>query len=86
MSVIAIGVAVPVAQILSAIPALPGGWGVGDFAFFTFLPEAGVAAATAVAVSFTYRLLQTLLALPGGLWLGREHLDARRIAEEMAPA
>jgi uncharacterized protein (TIRG00374 family) len=88
MSPTAIGVAVPVALILSAIPALPGGWGVGDFAFYTFLPEAGVAAATAVAISFTYRLLHTLLGLPGGLWLvkARERVDPDRIAEEMASA
>jgi uncharacterized protein (TIRG00374 family) len=84
----AIAVAVPVALILSAIPALPGGWGVGDFAFYTFLPEAGVAAAAAVAISFTYRLMHTLLGLPGGLWLVRaeERLDPDRIAEEMTVA
>jgi uncharacterized protein (TIRG00374 family) len=85
LSPMAIAVAVPVALILSAIPALPGGWGVGDFAFYTFLPEAGVAAATAVAISFTYRLLHTLLGLPGGLLLVRakDHVDPDRIAEEM---
>lgn len=84
----AIAVAVPVALILSAIPALPGGWGVGDFAFFTFLPEAGVAAASAVALSFTYRLMHTLLGLPGGLWLvqARERVDPDRLAEEMTVA
>jgi len=88
LSPMAIAVAVPVALILSAIPALPGGWGVGDFAFYTFLPEAGVAAATAVAISFTYRLSHTLLGLPGGLWLvqARERVDPDRIAEEMTAA
>ncbi|MHC4163016.1 MAG: lysylphosphatidylglycerol synthase transmembrane domain-containing protein [Planctomycetota bacterium] len=93
LSPMAIAVAVPVALILSAIPALPGGWGVGDFAFYTFLPEAdlpaaGVAAATAVAISFTYRLMHTLLGLPGGLWLvqAKERVDPDRIAEEMTVA
>jgi uncharacterized protein (TIRG00374 family) len=88
LSPMAIAVAVPVALILSAIPALPGGWGVGDFAFYTFLPEAGVAPAAAVAISFTYRLLHTLLGLPGGLWLvkAKERVDPDRIAEEMTVA
>ena len=85
LSPMAILVAVPVALILSAIPALPGGWGVGDLAFYTFLPEAGVPAATAVAISFTYRLLHTLLGLPGGLLLirSRERVEPERLAEEM---
>ena len=62
-------VAVPVATLVSAVPGLPGGWGVGDAAFFYFLPAAGVAPAQALAVSFCYRGVQTLLALPGGLWI-----------------
>ena len=41
---IAVFVAIPVAQVLSSIPGLPGGWGFGDFAFYFFLPAAGVAA------------------------------------------
>ncbi len=63
--------AIPIAQMLSAIPGLPGGWGVGDFAFLALLPPLGVAAGGAVALSFTYRLLHTAIALPGGLLLAR---------------
>lgn len=71
LSLMALCVAIPVAQMLAAVPGLPGGWGVGDFAFFFFLPAVGVPAAQAVALSFTYRLAHTLLALPGGLMLAR---------------
>lgn len=71
LTLLAVGGAIPVAQMLSAIPGLPGGWGIGDYAFLTFLPAAGVAPATAVALSFTYRILHMLLSLPGALMLGR---------------
>lgn len=73
---IAIFVAIPVAQVLSSIPGLPGGWGFGDFAFYFFLPAAGVAAGPAVALSITFRLVQTLLGLPGGLMLSRRKTPA----------
>ncbi|MHC4959559.1 MAG: lysylphosphatidylglycerol synthase transmembrane domain-containing protein [Planctomycetota bacterium] len=71
LPMLALFVAVPVAQIMAAIPGLPGGWGVGDFAMFFFMPAAGVPAGLAVALSFLYRLNHTLLSLPGGLLLGR---------------
>jgi uncharacterized protein (TIRG00374 family) len=67
----AVFVAIPVAQMLAAVPGLPGGWGVGDFAFFFFLPATGVPAGPAVALSFTFRLAYTLLSTPGGLLLAR---------------
>lgn len=71
MNLAALLVAIPVAQIVSAVPGLPGGWGVGDFAFFFFLPAAGIPAGHAVALSFVYRASQTVLGLPGGLMLTR---------------
>jgi len=67
----AILVAVPVAQMLQAVPGLPGGWGVGEFAFWFFLPAAGVPAGQAVALSVTGRLAYALLSLPGGLMLAK---------------
>jgi uncharacterized membrane protein YbhN (UPF0104 family) len=67
----AVLVAIPVAQMLSAIPGLPGGFGAGDLAFVALLPEAHVPAATALALSFTYRILHLLLALPAGFLLLR---------------
>ncbi|MGQ0614863.1 MAG: lysylphosphatidylglycerol synthase transmembrane domain-containing protein [Planctomycetaceae bacterium] len=71
-------VAIPVAQMAGNLPGLPAGWGVGDFAFFFFLPAAGVPAGTAVALSFTFRAVFMLLSLPGGLLLGRRNRSAAR--------
>ncbi len=73
LPLLAVGAAIPVAQMLAAVPGLPGGWGMGDFAMFFFLPAVGVPAGQAVALSFVYRILHTLLSLPGGLMLA----DAR---------
>ncbi|MHC4953936.1 MAG: lysylphosphatidylglycerol synthase transmembrane domain-containing protein [Planctomycetota bacterium] len=76
MNATAVLIAIPVAQVLAALPGLPGGWGGGEFAFFIFLPAAGVPAGAAVALSITYRLAQTLLGLPGGLMLTRRESAA----------
>jgi uncharacterized membrane protein YbhN (UPF0104 family) len=76
LTLLAVGVAIPVAQIVSAVPALPGGWGVGDAAYFFFLPAVGVPAGQALALSFLYRCLHTLLSLPGGLLLARARPQA----------
>ncbi len=65
-------VAIPVAQMAGNLPGLPAGWGVGDLAFFFFLPAAGVPASTAVALSFTFRALFMILSLPGGLLFARQ--------------
>jgi uncharacterized membrane protein YbhN (UPF0104 family) len=64
--------AVPVAQMLQSVPGLPGGWGVGEFAYLFLLPGAGVPAAQAVALSVTVRIAYVLLSLPGGLLLARK--------------
>jgi len=69
MGVAVLFIAIPVAQVLSSVPGLPGGWGVGDLAYFLLLPAVGVPAGPAVALSFTFRVVQTLLGLPGGLML-----------------
>jgi uncharacterized membrane protein YbhN (UPF0104 family) len=42
--------------IVSAIPALPGGWGTADAAFVFFFGKAGLAPSVALAVSLVYRL------------------------------
>jgi uncharacterized membrane protein YbhN (UPF0104 family) len=54
---------------VSAVPGLPGGFGVGDLAFVALLPDAGVPAGTALALSFTYKTVHLLVALPAGFWL-----------------
>jgi uncharacterized membrane protein YbhN (UPF0104 family) len=69
IGVFALLVAIPVAQMAGNLPGLPAGWGVGDLAFFFFLPAAGVPAGTAVALSFSFRMVFMLLSLPGGLLL-----------------
>ncbi|MFQ5843601.1 MAG: lysylphosphatidylglycerol synthase transmembrane domain-containing protein [Planctomycetota bacterium] len=69
LSLLAIGVGVPAAQAVSAVPLLPGGWGLGESAYYVILGRAGVAGGTAVALSVSYRVIQTLLSLPGGLFL-----------------
>lgn len=69
MSLFAVAAAIPVAQMVSAVPGLPGGFGMGDLAFVALLPDAGVPAATALALSFTYKTAHLLIALPAGFWL-----------------
>ena len=60
---------VPVCNLLSAIPVLPGGWGVGEWAFAYFFGQAGVPATEAVGLSMVYRLAMLFVSLPGGvLW------------------
>ncbi len=71
MSLFAVAAAVPVAQMISAVPGLPGGFGVGDLAFVALLPDAGVPAGTALALSFTYKTVHLLVSLPAGFWLRR---------------
>jgi len=58
---------VPPILVVSAIPLLPGGWGVGEASYAFFLKLLGVPAAPAVAVSILGRILQSLLSLPGGI-------------------
>lgn len=69
LSPFAVLAALPVAQMVSAVPGLPGGFGVGDLAFVALLPDAGVPAGTALALSFTYKTIHVLVALPAGFWL-----------------
>ena len=71
LGAVALLVAVPVALMAGALPGLPAGWGVGDMAFWFFLPAAGVPANEAVALSFLMRAVLMLIALPGGLLLAR---------------
>jgi len=89
---------VPVVSLLSAIPLLPGGWGVGELAFAYFCGRVGVAPSEAVGLSVVFRLAVLAAGLPGGvLWLlsrdhdraGRDDMagrvaEATRAAEAMA--
>ena len=76
-------VVVPVANLVSAVPLAPGGWGVGELAFAGLFKMIGASPALGVAVSVTFRLSQLGLSLLGGLYLllpgSRSELrDARR--------
>jgi uncharacterized membrane protein YbhN (UPF0104 family) len=61
---VAVGTAM--AFIVSAIPALPGGWGTADAAFVFFLALAGITSGVALAASLLYRLFWYCLGLMGG--------------------
>jgi len=58
---------IPAALVVSAVPLLPGGWGVGEAAYAFFLGAMGVPAAQAVALSVVGRTIQLLWSLPGGI-------------------
>jgi uncharacterized membrane protein YbhN (UPF0104 family) len=62
-------VIVPLANIASALPVAPGGWGIGEAAYGALYTMAGAEAALGVAVSVTFRLCQLLLGVVGGLFL-----------------
>ncbi|MDA1193835.1 MAG: lysylphosphatidylglycerol synthase transmembrane domain-containing protein [Planctomycetota bacterium] len=76
---------VPIANLLSAIPLLPGGWGVGELAFAYFFGLVGVPPTEAIGLSVMFRLGVLGVNLPGGLlWiLWKDHASADTIAAEM---
>ncbi len=55
------------AFIVSALPALPGGWGTGDAAFVFFFGMAGLSVGTALAVSLFYRLFWYISGVLGAI-------------------
>lgn len=73
---------VPLANLFSAIPLVPGGWGVGELAFVWLFAPLGVAPTEAIGLSVVYRLSFLLVNLPGGLlWILQRDAPA---PEEMA--
>ena len=62
-------VIVPVANLISALPLAPGGWGVGELAFRSLFQMVGASPAMGVAVSVTFRLSQLVIGLFGGITL-----------------
>lgn len=79
---------VPVVSLLSAVPLLPGGWGVGELAFAYFFSPLGVAPSEAVALSVVFRLAILASGLPGAvMWLlAREGASRDAMAAEMGAA
>ena len=57
---------IPPILVVSAVPLLPGGWGLGEASYVFFLGLVGVPPAEAVAVSILGRSVNMLWALPGG--------------------
>jgi uncharacterized membrane protein YbhN (UPF0104 family) len=57
---------VPPILVVSAVPLLPGGWGLGEVSYAFFLGFLGVPPAEAVAISVLIRSLNASWALPGG--------------------
>jgi uncharacterized protein (TIRG00374 family) len=62
-------VLVPVANLISAVPLAPGGWGVGELAFQGLFRMIHASPAMGVAVSVTFRLSQLAIGLFGGVFL-----------------
>lgn len=81
-------VVVPLASLISAVPLLPGGWGVGEVAYAWLLLPFGVAPTEAVGLSVMMRLLSLVVSLPGGLlWmLGRGSRPPPDAADEVERA
>ena len=63
------GTMTQIATIVSAIPAAPGGWGLGEATYGYLFDLLGASAAIGVATSITFRLCQLLFSLLGGLFL-----------------
>jgi uncharacterized protein (TIRG00374 family) len=79
---------VPIASLVSAVPLLPGGWGVGEAAFAYLFSKVNVPASEAVGLSVVFRLAILASGLPGGvLWLtARDHAGRREMADGVATA
>ncbi len=81
---------VPLANLLSAIPLLPGGWGVGELAFAYFFGLVGVPPTEAIGLSVVFRLAVLGVNLPGGvlwlLWKGHASTDTMAADMESATA
>jgi uncharacterized membrane protein YbhN (UPF0104 family) len=62
-------VLVPVANIVSALPLAPGGWGLGEFVYKELFEMIDANATMGVAISVTFRLCQLAIGLLGGIFL-----------------
>ncbi len=60
---------VSIANIVSALPVAPAGWGVGEAAYGFLFDMLGASATLGIATSITLRLLMMVIGLGGGLFL-----------------
>jgi len=76
-----------VASAVSAIPLVPGGWGVGEEAYGYMFAMLGAGKTVGIAISVTYRLCQTGVSLICGLalWRGGSAHEWKQEAEGLAP-
>lgn len=77
-----IGIAA-IANTVSSVPIAPGGWGVGEALYGYLFHLLGSATALGIAVSVSYRLLNTGLGLAGGVFLLPGVPGAREVRAEM---
>ena len=71
---------IPIIMIVSSLPLAPAGWGVGESAFMYFFRLVGVGVAAATALSLTFRLTTMLISLIGGFFLA---VDRKRVLESL---
>ncbi len=77
-----IGIAA-IANTVSSVPVAPGGWGVGEALYGYLFHLLGAPTALGIAVSVSYRLLNTGLGLAGGIFLLPGVPGAREVRAEM---
>ena len=75
-------VIVPIANIITALPLTPGGFGVGEALYVWLFGMIGARGSLGIAVSLTFRVCQMLLGLVGGIFLllpgTRDEIDSAR--------
>ena len=72
-----------IANTVSSVPIAPGGWGVGEALYGYLFHLLGAPTALGIAVSVSYRLLNTGLGLAGGIFLLPFVPGAREVRAEM---
>ena len=75
----------PLALIAASLPISPGGIGVGETAFMILFAMSGVPGPAAFALSFSYRAVQFVVSLIGGVLMAMQHErppSSTEIAEE----
>jgi len=77
-------VLIPVIMMISSIPLLPGGWGIGELAYATFLGYVGVPYTQAIALSFLFRISNLVWSLLGGVFFmtGRDRVTQEELERE----
>lgn len=63
----------PLALIVQSLPISPGGIGVGELAFMFLFARSGVPGSAAFALSFSYRAVQMVVSLIGGVLMAAAH-------------